>query len=94
MKTIKTVKINPVFVEFVPKPDDMNELDIYISKKYKVAVHVCLCGCRSQTVTPLGDSGWNISENDGKITIIPSISNAQFECKSHYIIIDNRANFV
>lgn len=94
MKTIKKVEVFPVFVEYVPDNKLMKEQEIYISREYKTAVHLCLCGCKNLTVTPLNKTGWNMLENDGKITLIPSIGNYSFDCKSHYIITNNIANFV
>lgn len=101
MKTIKTVIIIPVYVEDIPPLEEMKELHVYISKKYGVSVHRCLCGCGIKTVMPIDciingkDHGWKlIEEEDGRISFTPSISNYQEVCKSHYIITKNKANFV
>lgn len=74
---------------------------LYISEKYGTIVHKCLCGCGEKTVTPIDcvidgkDMGWKlIKENNGTISMTPSIGNYQFPCKSHYIITKNVANFV
>ena len=92
MKTIKKVDIKPVFVEFIPEIMEANVL--YVSDKFGVANHLCLCGCQTQTVTPLGENEWNYTvDKDGKITMSPSILNNQ-TCDSHYIIRKNVANFV
>lgn len=91
MKTIKKVPIEPVFVEFIPHP--MKQGVLYISKKYGVANHLCLCGCGVQTVTPLGKGEWTLIENGDNVSLSPSIANYQF-CGSHYIITNNVANFV
>lgn len=92
MRTIKQVEIIPVFVEYIP--EEMEEGKIYISKEFETAVHNCLCGCKNLTVTPFGKDGWKLSEKNGNITLSPSIGNYQFPCKSHYIITNNKANFV
>lgn len=93
MKTIKKVEITPVFVEFVPEILEENVL--YISEEYECAIHNCLCGCGRKTVTPLGKDWWKlIKHDDGRVSLTPSIGNFQFDCKSHYILTKNVANFV
>lgn len=92
MKTIKKVPIEPVYVELIP--GELKPGKLYISKKYNIAIHLCLCGCGEQVVTPLGDTGWSLSEKGDKVSLSPSIGNYNFPCKSHYIITNNIANFV
>jgi hypothetical protein len=99
MKTIKKVIIEPRYVEFIPK--ELEECVLYISEKYETVVHSCLCGCGERTVTPLNnvidgkDYGWRlIKENGGKVSLTPSIGNYQMDCRSHYILTKNVANFV
>ena len=94
MKTIKKVIIEPVFVDVIPEVIEENKL--YISEKYKTATHKCLCGCGLKTITPLGGGrNWEIVKSyDGKkISLIGSVDNYNFPCKSHYIITSNIANF-
>lgn len=93
MKTLKRVEVTPVYVETMPEV--MEQGKVYISLKYKVAIHICLCGtCGSKTVTPLGEKEWTLTDKEGKITLSPSIGNYQMPCKSHYIITNGKANFV
>lgn len=94
MKTIQKKEVTPEFVEFIPK--DLQPNILYISEKYKVAVHLCLCGCGNKTVTPLGGGkNWElIKEKGDKVSLVGSVGNFQFPCKSHYIITNNIANFV
>jgi hypothetical protein len=94
MKTIKTVDIEPIFIELIP--EKLEENKIYISEEHNSAVHNCLCGCGLLTVTPLGGgANWDlVKHNDGKISLIGSVGNYSFPCKSHYIITNNKANFV
>lgn len=100
MKTIKKVQIEPVYVDEIP--DEREEYKVYISEKFNVAVHNCLCGCKVQTVMPLNhgtgimaNHGWVlIKHENGEVSFSPSIANYQFPCKSHYIITKNIANFV
>jgi hypothetical protein len=86
--------LRPEFVEFIPNQKENGVL--YISKEYEVAVHLCACGCGEQVVTPLNlereSTGWNYEENDGKVTLSPSIGNfaGQNPYHAHYFIIANR----
>lgn len=90
MKTIRKVDIVPVFVEIIP--DFLKQDIIYISEKYKVSVHLCLCGCGNLAVLPL--SRWTLTENKGKISFTPSILNTNCPNRYHYIITDNIATVV
>lgn len=100
MKTIKKVEIEPIYVETIP--DEKEDGKMYISEKFHVAIHNCLCGCKVETVLPLNHGtgimashGWTLTKHDdGKVSFSPSIANYQFPCKSHYIITKNVANFV
>lgn len=71
-------------VEFMPK--EFTDGILYISERFDLAIHLCACGCKKQTVTPIGDGGWNLSVNENNATLTPSIGNSQMECKSHYWI--------
>lgn len=96
MKTIKKVTIEPVYVDTIPDFNLLEEGKVYISEKYKSSTHKCLCGCGQPTILPLNPTyGWNLTkESNGTISFTPSIGNYQFDCKSHYIITKNVANFV
>jgi len=93
MKTLKKVEIEPLFVEFIPELLEQNKF--YISEKYKTATHICLCGCGKKVITPLiTPQFWNMKkENNGTISLTPSVGNYNLPCKSHYIITKNVANF-
>jgi len=95
MKTLRKVSIEPVFVTLMPSLYERGK--IYISKEYKVAKHLCLCGCDNMTVMPLDDGAkwWKlVEEPDGSVSFIGSVGNYNFPCRSHYIITKNVANFV
>jgi hypothetical protein len=95
MKTIKQVEVTHTFNDLLPEKKYFSEGTMYISKLYKTAIHLCLCGCKNQVVTPLTKDGWNLTEEkNGKISLSPSIGNFNFPCKSHYIITNSKANFV
>ena len=67
----------------------MKEGNLYLSRKYETAIHLCACGCGGESVTPTHQpTGWRLTEKDGKVTLHPSILN-RF-CKAHYWIRDNK----
>jgi hypothetical protein len=84
--------LRPELVEFIP--ERMNEGVLYISKKYRTASHLCCCGCKSDVVTPLNPAKWRLVEHpDGKVSLLPSIGNWSFPCKSHYFVSRNRVEW-
>ena len=85
---IRVNYLNHNFVDYIP--EDLNEGEIYISLRYKVAIHNCCCGCGIQTVTPLGGKGWELIRDGETITLHPSIGNFQLDCQSHYWIRQNK----
>ena len=84
-------KLIPVFTEIIT--DNLKPENLYISEKYKVAIHLCACGCGNKTVMPFdseyNEYGWKLTNNNGLISFNPSVGNFQYPCKSHYFIVDN-----
>jgi hypothetical protein len=94
MKTIKSVDVTPEYIVNAPPWAEMKQGVIYISEQYHSALHLCLCGCGQEVVTPLTANGWTLTKyGDGRISLSPSILN-RLGCRSHYIITKNKANFV
>jgi hypothetical protein len=94
MRTLKKVEIKYIYVDCLPDKIDLEENILYISKIYNGSTHLCLCGCGIECYLNLNiDAGWIMIESNDKITISPSILQ-RFECKSHYIITNNIANFI
>jgi len=85
---MKLRTIRPCFVEFIPK--ELDEGVLYISDKYKVAVHKCASGCGEKVVTALSPADWQIRKKGELVSLYPSIGNWNFSCRSHYWIRDNR----
>jgi hypothetical protein len=71
-------------VEFIP--DRLAGGILYVSHRYKTAVHKCACGCGEEVVTPLGLTDWSLRIGSGAATLDPSIGNWSFACRSHYFI--------
>ena len=81
----QTVKVE--FVESAPRP--LSEGVLYISDRFRIALHLCCCGCGNEVVTPLNPAGWSYKREAGTVTLKPSIGNWSFPCRSHYLIIRN-----
>lgn len=107
MKTIKQVEIETVFCEDdIPDiPSQYEEGKVYVSKKRDRIGLNCLCGCGDLIQLPVNQppksigngkmqlEGWRLEVDDkSRITLVGSI--LQYNCKSHYIITNNKANFV
>ena len=84
---MKTQRLTIKFVESAPRP--LSEGVLYISDRFKTALHLCCCGCGEEVVTPLNPAGWSYKQASGKVTLKPSIGNWSFPCRSHYLIINN-----
>lgn len=76
------------FVDLIPVSIDEGVL--YISIKYKTAIHKCVCGCGNEVVTPFSPSDWSLIFNGETVSIYPSIGNWSFDCQSHYWIENNQ----
>jgi hypothetical protein len=76
------------FVEFMP--DKIRKGVLYISMKYSTAIHTCACGCGEEVITPLDPARWQLFYDGKTVTLKPSIGNWNFQCRSHYFIINNR----
>ena len=81
-------KVVPELVELAPTVLQPGRL--YISSRYRAAVHLCCCGCGEKVVTPLSKAEWQIQLADGRVSLYPSIGNWSMACQSHYWIRDNK----
>lgn len=91
---LKIFEVFPMYMDHIPT--ELEPEGLYISKRFSVAIHLCACGCGVQTVTPLKDNGWTLTENDGKITLRPSIGNFKGEnpYHAHYYITGNKVEWL
>ncbi len=81
-------EITPQVVELAPK--ELRPGILYVSYKYKLALHLCCCGCGEKVVTPLTPAEWQLRLTNGVATLHPSIGNWSMKCKSHYFIRNNK----
>ncbi|WP_394366228.1 DUF6527 family protein [Sunxiuqinia indica] len=61
--------------------------------KYKTAGHKCPCGCGNLVFTPLSPADWQLSYDGYGVTLTPSIGNWNYDCKSHYWIVNNKVRY-
>src|SRR5688572_12061828 len=89
--TKETSELKPEFVDLMPAKILPGVL--YVSIRFKSIQHLYCCGCGKKVVTPLSPTGWHL-EYDGKtVTLRPSVGNWQKECKSHYLITNNKVRW-
>lgn len=94
---MKLTQLKPEFCENIPQ--DLVEGVLYISMKYRTAIHKCPCGwCGWKVVTGFKtkeadqdgwhgwDDGWNFTQEGELVTLNPSVGCFQHPCKSHYYI--------
>ncbi len=85
---MKISTVTPVFLEAIP--DRLEEGILYICERYRTAAHKCCCGCGEEVITPLTAADWSVHKEGNTVSLIPSIGNWSFECKSHYWINRNQ----
>ena len=89
-------RLRPGFVEEIP--DNLEPGINYISLIYHTSAHLCPCGCGSEIALPLhyincpnpNGRWWEITINNGLVTLDPSVGNFHLPCKSHYWIQNNK----
>lgn len=79
------------FVELIP--EKVEEGILYISLEYCTAIHKCVCGCGNEVVTPISPKDWQLHFDGKTVSLSPSIGNWNFDCRSHYWIINNKVKF-
>jgi hypothetical protein len=85
---MKTATLALRIVEEMPRTFEPGTL--FVSHRFKVAGHLCACGCGNKVVVPLGNPGYQFTERAGQGTLRPSIGSWQLPCQSHYYITDGR----
>lgn len=95
----KLTEIKPVYFEgYKPK---LEEGILYISREFGACSHLCACGCGVECFLSIEGEGikcnpihhpWHFIDNNGKITITPSIGNWRGEnpYHAHYFITENK----
>jgi hypothetical protein len=81
------MKIEHRFVDCIPESIESGVL--YISIVYVTAMHLCVCGCGKEVVTPFSPTDWKLLFDGETVSLTPSIGNWSFPCRSHYFIKKN-----
>ncbi len=68
---------------------EREEGKLYISTRYRTAIHSCFCGCGLKVVTPIRPVKWKILFDGDTVSLFPSVGNWSFPCRSHYWIKGN-----
>lgn len=71
-------------------PEHIEEGILYISMEYSTAIHKCACGCGNEVVTPFSPTDWRLTFDGKTVSLHPSIGNWNFDCKTHYWIVNNK----
>jgi Family of unknown function (DUF6527) len=86
MKTPRVIAFE--FADVVPSAREEGKL--YVSIKYRTAIHSCFCGCGMKVVTPIRPTGWRLAYDGDTVSLHPSVGNWSFACQSHYWITNNQ----
>jgi hypothetical protein len=84
---MKLDRLEHRFVDAVPQ--DIEHGVLYVSIRYRTAVHRCGCGCGNNVVTPIRPPRWHLTFDGDTVTLWPSVGNWQFPCHSHYWVKNN-----
>lgn len=96
---MRLTELQPVYCTTFPRPEAMEPGKLYISHEFKLANHLCPCGCGQQAVTPFDyetfpNLHWKLTENEGRVTLRASILNRACPNRSHYYITDNKIQWL
>ncbi len=87
----KVSTLRPEFVEFIPAKGEPGVL--YVSERFRTAMHLCCCGCGLEVITPLNPAKWTLKRQGGQVSLSPSIGNWSYPCRSHYWIERGRVRW-
>ena len=82
------------FVTAIPVRDEMEPKTLYISIPLRIANHLCICGCGTESPTPLAPTEWSMTFDGESVSLHPSIGNQKMDCKSHYWIKGGQAIWI
>jgi hypothetical protein len=88
---MRTTTLRPEFVEFIP--EEISEGTLFISIRFRTAVHLCACGCGTRIATPLSPADWELIFDGETVSLWPSVGNWSLPCQSHYWIRHNRIDW-
>ena len=71
-------------------PRNLDDGVLYVSMENATAIHLCMCGCGFEVVTPFARRSWTLGYDGTGVSLWPSVGNAALPCRSHYVIRDSR----
>jgi len=81
------IEPRPIVHAFVDElPGVREEGTLYISIRFRTAIHNCFCGCGAKIVTPIRPTKWRLAFDGDSVSLSPSVGNWSYPCRSHYII--------
>lgn len=86
-----------VELEFIDTvPSTMRPATLYVSIPFRTALHLCMCGCGREVVTPLAPApkGWSLTYDGATATLSPSVGSRALPCRSHYYIVGSRVDWL
>lgn len=82
-------------LEFVENmPSTLEPATLYVSIRYRVTAHLCMCGCGEKVVNPLRPDRWALSYDGEAVSLSPSVGNSGLPCKSHYWLTHNAVRWL
>ena len=90
MRRSRLYEISPEFLDEIPPLSELEHGKLYLSPRYKAAIHLCACGCGAKISTPLHPTGWRLSYDGEAVSLSPSVGNWAEKCQSHYVIRDGK----
>jgi hypothetical protein len=88
---MRRLALSHEFVEEIPS--ELEEGKVYVSIRFRTAVHLCACGCGNKVVTPIKPAKWRLTFDGDTVSLSPSVGNWQFPCRSHYWIRQNKVEW-
>lgn len=85
------------FVEYMPSPTELEYGVLYVSLMFGLVICLCPDGCGEQVVCPIkpkDPEGWTYSEENGKVTLSPSVLETSCPNKAHFFIRENKIIWV
>lgn len=81
---MKQVRFQLRMVDALPEP--LQDGVLYVTREQDLAAHLCACGCAQEVITPLSPTDWKLALHKEGASLLPSIGNWAFACRSHYFI--------
>lgn len=90
----RLTEIKPIYCKHIP--ETLEHGYVYISEEFKIAMHLCACGCGEATAMSFNEpSGWTLTHENGTVFFKPSIGNFSGEnpYHAHYFITENKIDW-